>query len=75
MTVSEKDILSSIIKFQGEYSRAHFELVSTYLFDAQNSILKDLDCNLLLSYLILKSFQSIKKKNVQNKYKEILKIS
>ena len=51
MTVTEKDILSSIIKFQGEYSRAHFELVSIYLFDAQNSILKDY-CNLLLSYLI-----------------------
>ncbi len=75
MTVSEKDILSSIIKFQGEYSRAHFELVSTYLFDAQNSILKDLDCNLLLSYLILKSFQSIKKKNVQYSYNDLLNIS
>ena len=75
MTVSEKDILSSIIKFQGEYSRAHFELVSTYLFDAQNSILKDLDCNLLLSYLILKSFQSIKEKNVQYSYNDLLNIS
>ena len=74
MTVSEKDILSSIIKFQGEYSRAHFELVSTYLFDAQNSILKDLDCNLLLSYLILKSFQSIKEKNVQYSYNDLLNI-
>ena len=75
MTVSEKDILSSIIKFQGEYSRAHFELVSTYLFDAQNSILKDLDCNLLLSYFILKSFQSIKEKNVQYNYNDLLNIS
>ena len=75
MTVSEKDILSSIIKIQGEYSRAHFELVSTYLFDAQNSILKDLDCNLLLSYLILKSFQSIKEKNVQYSYNDLLNIS
>ena len=74
MTVSEKDILSSITKFQGEYSRAHFELVSTYLFDAQNSILKDLDCNLLLSYLILKSFQSIKEKNVQYSYNDLLNI-
>ncbi len=75
MTVSEKDILSSIIKFQGEYSRAHFELVSIYLFDAQNSILKDLDCNLLLSYLILKSFQSIKEKKVQYSYNDLLNIS
>ena len=42
MTISEKDVLSTIIKFQGEYSQAHFELVTTYLFDGQNSILKDL---------------------------------
>ena len=75
MTVSENDILSSIIKLQGEYSQAHFELVSTYLFDAQNSILKDLDCNLLLSYLILKSFQSIKEKKVQYSYNDLLNIS
>ncbi len=75
MSISEKNILSTIIKFQGEYSRAHIELVSTYLFDGQNSILKDLDCNLLLSYLVLKSFQSIKEKNMQYSYNDLLKIT
>ena len=75
MTICEKDVLSTIIKFQGEYSQAHFELVTTYLFDGQNSILKDLDCNLLLSYLVLKSLQSIKKKNMQYSYNDLLNIS
>ena len=68
MKISLEEVNSIITKFQGEYSVAHFELVSTHNLDGQNSILKDLDCNLLLSYLVLKSLESIKEKNQKYSY-------
>ena len=53
MTIDTKKIYSTISQFQGEMTQAHFELVSTYLYEGQNSKLKDLDCNLILTYLSL----------------------
>ena len=55
MTIDTKKIYSTISQFQGEMTQAHFELVSTYLYEGQNSKLRDLDCNLILTYLISKS--------------------
>ena len=52
MTIDTKKIYSTISQFQGEMTQAHFELVSTYLYEGQNSKLRDLDCNLILTYLI-----------------------
>ncbi len=71
MSVDLKEVNSIITKFQGEYSRAHFNLISDYLFDARNSRMKDLDSNLILSYLISRSFQSLKEKNHIYNYDEL----
>ena len=60
---------------QGEMTQAHFELVSIYLYEGQNSKYKDLDCNLILTYLIFKSLKLINEKNLQYNYRELLNIN
>ena len=58
MTVDRKEIYSAISRAQGEMTQAHFELVSIYLYEGQNSKYKDLDCNLILTYIIFKTLTS-----------------
>ena len=71
MSINLKDVHSIINKFQGEYSRVHFNLISDYLFDGRNSSIKDLDCNLIFLYLILRSLKSLKEKNHKYNYDEL----
>ena len=64
-----------ISKNQGDYSRAHFVLISEYLHRGQNSVVRDLDCNLILSFLTFKTLQSMIKKNIKISYDELLKFN
>ena len=75
MTIDTKKIYSTISQFQGEMTQAHFELVSTYLYEGQNSKLKDLDCNLILTYLIFKSLKLLNEKKLQYNYNDLLNIN
>ena len=75
MTIDKKEIYSAISRAQGEMTQAHFELVSIYLYEGQNSKYKDLDCNLILTYLIFKSLKLINEKNLQYNYKDLLNIN
>ena len=75
MTIDRKKIYSAISRAQGEMTQAHFELVSIYLYEGQNSKYKDLDCNLILIYLIFKSLKLINEKNLQYNYRELLNIN
>ena len=75
MTIDTKKIYSTISQFQGEMTQAHFELVSTYLYEGQNSKLRDLDCNLILTYLIFKSLKSLNEKKLQYNYNDLLNIN
>ena len=75
MTIDRKEIYSAISRAQGEMTQAHFELVSIYLYEGQNSKYKDLDCNLILTYLIFKSLKLINEKNLQYNYRELLNIN
>ena len=64
MTIDTKKIYSTISQFQGEMTQAHFELISIYLYEGQNSKLRDLDCNLILTYLIFKSLKLLNEKKI-----------
>ena len=75
MTIDKKEIYSAISRAQGEMTQAHFELVSIYLYEGQNSKYKDLDCDLILTYLIFKSLKLINEKNLQYNYKDLLNIN
>tara|TARA_X000000950_G_scaffold270094_1_gene349478 strand:- start:870 stop:1802 length:933 start_codon:yes stop_codon:yes gene_type:complete len=75
MAIDTKEIYSAISRAQGEMTQAHFELVSIYLYEGQNSKYKDLDCNLILTYLIFKSLKLINEKNLQYNYRELLNIN
>ena len=75
MAIDTKEIYSAISRAQGEMTQAHFELVSIYLYEGQNSKYKDLDCNLILTYLIFKSLTLINEKNLQYNYKDLLNIN
>jgi len=75
MTIDTKKIYSTISQFQGEMTQAHFELVSTYLYEGQNSKLKDLDCNLILTYLIFKSLKLLNEKKLQYNYNDLININ
>ena len=75
MAIDTKEIYSAISRAQGEMTKAHFELVSIYLYEGQNSKYKDLDCNLILTYLIFKSLKLINEKNLQYNYRELLNIN
>ena len=75
MAIDTKEIYSAISRAQGEMTQAHFELVSIYLYEGQNSKYKDLDCNLILTYLIFKSLKLINEKNLQYNYKDLLNIN
>ena len=75
MEFNDKEIFSVISKYQGDYSRAHFILVSEFLYQGQNSIVRDLDCNLILSFLVFKALKSMSKRNVNYSYDEILNIN
>ena len=75
MTIDRKEIYSAISRAQGEMTQAHFELVSIYLYEGQNSKYKDLDCNLILTYLIFKSLTLISEKNLQYNYNELSNIN
>ena len=75
MPIDTKEIYSAISRAQGEMTQAHFELVSIYLYEGQNSKYKDLDCNLILTYLIFKSLKLINEKNLQYNYKDLLNIN
>ena len=75
MTIDTKKIYSTISQFQGEMTQAHFELVSTYLYEGQNSKLKDLDCNLILTYLIFKSLKLSNEKKLQYNYNDLININ
>ena len=75
MALDTKEIYSAISRAQGEMTQAHFELVSIYLYEGQNSKYKDLDCNLILTYLIFKSLKLINEKNLQYNYRELLNIN
>ena len=75
MTIDRKEIYSAISRAQGEMTQAHFELVSIYLYEGQNSKYKDLDCNLILTYLIFKSLKLINEKNLQYNFKDLLNIN
>ena len=75
MVLDTKEIYSAISRAQGEMTQAHFELVSIYLYEGQNSKYKDLDCNLILTYLIFKSLKLINEKNLQYNYKDLLNIN
>ena len=70
MAIDTKEIYSAISRAQGEMTQAHFELISIYLYEGQNSKYKDLDCNLILTYLIFKSLKLINEKNLQYNYRE-----
>ena len=41
MAIDTKEIYSAISRAQGEMTQAHFELVSIYLYEGQNSKYKD----------------------------------
>ena len=75
MAIDTKEIYSAISRAQGEMTQAHFELVSIYLYEGQNSKYKDLDCNLILAYLIFKSLTLINEKNLQYNYNDLSKIN
>ena len=75
MAIDTKEIYSAISRAQVEMTQAHFELVSIYLYEGQNSKYKDLDCNLILIYLIFKSLKLINEKNLQYNYRELLNIN
>ena len=75
MAIDTKEIYSAISRAQGKMTQAHFELVSIYLYEGQNSKYKDLDCNLILTYLIFKSLKLINEKNLQYNYRELLNIN
>ena len=75
MAIDTKKIYSAMSRAQGEMTQAHFELVSIYLYEGQNSKYKDLDCNLILTYLIFKSLKLINEKNLQYNYRELLNIN
>ena len=75
MAIDTKEIYSAISRAQVEMTQAHFELVSIYLYEGQNSKYKDLDCNLILTYLIFKSLKLINEKNLQYNYRELLNIN
>mgnify|MGYP001295561890 FL=1 len=75
MTIDAKKIYSTISQFQGEMTQAHFELVSTYLYEGQNSKLRDLDCNLILTYLIFKSLKLLNEKKLQYNYNDLININ
>ena len=75
MAIDTKEIYSAISRAQGEMTQAHFELVSIYLYEGQNSKYKDLDCDLILTYLIFKSLKLINEKNLQYNYKDLLNIN
>ena len=75
MTIDKKKIYSAISRAQGEMTQAHFELVSIYLYEGQNSKDKDLDCNLILTYLIFKSLTLINEKNLQHNYNDLSNIN
>ena len=75
MTIDTKKIYSTISQFQGEMTQAHFELISIYLYEGQNSKLRDLDCNLILTYLIFKSLKLLNEKKLQYNSNDLLNIS
>jgi DNA-binding MarR family transcriptional regulator len=75
MAIDTKEIYSAISRAQGEMTQAHFELVSIYLYEGQNSKYKDLDCNLILTYLIFKSLTLINEKNLQHNYNDLSNIN
>ena len=75
MAIDTKEIYSAISRAQGEMTQAHFELVSIYLYEGQNSKYKDLDCNLILTYLIFKSLTLINEKNLQYNYRDLSNIN
>jgi len=75
MAIDTKEIYSAISRAQVEMTQAHFELVSIYLYEGQNSKYKDLDCNLILTYLIFKSLTLINEKNLQYNYRDLLSIN
>ena len=75
MTIDRKEIYSAISRAQGEMTQAHFELVSIYLYEGQNSKYKDLDCNLILTYIIFKSLSLINEKNLQYNYNDLSNIN
>ena len=75
MAIDTKEIYSAISRAQGKMTQAHFELVSIYLYEGQNSKYKDLDCNLILTYLIFKALKLINEKNLQYNYRELLNIN
>ncbi len=72
MLTDPKIINKIISEKQSEYSKAHFVLISEYLHQGQNSVTRDLDCNLILSYLIFKTFESMISKNLNFNYDELL---
>ena len=75
MAIDTKEIYSAISRAQGEMTQAHFELVSIYLYEGQNSKYKDLDCNLILAYLIFKSLTLINEKKLQYNYNDLSNIN
>jgi CRP-like cAMP-binding protein len=75
MTIDRKKIYSAISRAQGEMTQAHFELVSIYLYEGQNSKYKDLDCNLILTYIIFKTLTLINEKNLHYNYNDLLNIN
>ena len=75
MTIERKEIYSAISRAQGEMTQAHFELVSIYLYEGQNSKYKDLDCNLILTYIIFKTLTLINEKNLHYNYNDLLNIN
>ena len=75
MAIDTKEIYSAISRAQGEMTQAHFELVSIYLYEGQNSKYKDLDCNLILTYIIFKTLALINEKNLHYNYNDLLNIN
>ena len=75
MAIDRKEIYSAISRAQGEMTQAHFELVSIYLYEGQNSKYKDLDCNLILTYIIFKTLTLINEKNLHYNYNDLLNIN
>ena len=75
MTIERKEIYSAMSRAQVEMTQAHFELVSIYLYEGQNSKYKDLDCNLILTYIIFKTLTLINEKNLHYNYNDLLNIN